>query len=114
MDVTPLSLGMETLGGAVAKVILRNSTIPCSATEGFTTYADNQTAIDFHVVQGDARARRRLPHARAASSSRASRRCPPASARIAVKFHIDADGLLSVTAREESTGAQGAHRRRSR
>src|SRR5262249_39421321 len=53
MDVTPLSLGLETMGGAVAKIIQRNSTIPCQVTEGFTTYADNQTGIDFHIVQGE-------------------------------------------------------------
>ena len=53
LDVTPLSLGIETVGGAVAKIIQRNSTIPCEATEGFTTYVDDQTGIDFHVVQGE-------------------------------------------------------------
>ncbi|MEO6709291.1 MAG: Fe-S protein assembly chaperone HscA [Planctomycetota bacterium] len=104
MDVTPLSLGIETLGGAVAKLILRNSTIPCSANEGFTTYADNQTAIDFHVVQGErelARDCRTLGRFKL----RGIPPMPAGMARVAVKFHIDANGMLTVSAKEESTGA---------
>jgi len=104
MDVTPLSLGMETMGGAVAKIIERNSSVPCQATEGFTTYADNQTGIDFNIVQGE----REL-----AADNRSLGRfkltgippLPAGMARVAVRFHIDADGLLTVTAKEESTGA---------
>jgi molecular chaperone DnaK len=102
MDVTPLSLGLETVGGAVAKVIDRNSTIPCQANEGFTTYVDNQTGLDLHVVQGErelAKDNRSLGRFKLSG-------IPPMPAgmpRIAVRFHIDANGMLTVTAREEST-----------
>jgi molecular chaperone DnaK len=105
MDVTPLSLGIETMGGAVSKIIARNSPIPCQATEGFTTYADNQTGIDFHVVQGE----RELARDCRSLGRFQLKGIPPMPAgmpKVAVRFHIDADGVLRVTAKEESTGAQ--------
>src|SRR5262245_2089776 len=105
LDVTPLSLGLETMGGAVSKLVLRNSPIPCQPTEAFTPYADNQTGIDFHVVQGE----RELAKDCRTLGRFKLRGIPPlpaGMARVAVRFALDADGLLTVTAREESTGAQ--------
>jgi len=103
LDVTPLSLGIEALGGAVARIIQRNSTIPASATEHFTTGVDGQTKVAIHVVQGE-----RELAADCRSLARFDLRgIPPMSAglpRIEVKFLIDADGILKVTAREQRSG----------
>jgi molecular chaperone DnaK len=104
LDVTPLSLGIETYGGAVAKVIPRNSTIPASAQEMYTTGVDNQTGIDIHVLQGE---RELAKDCR--SLARFVLKVPPAPAglpRIEVKFLIDANGILQVAAKDTRTGAQ--------
>jgi len=105
LDVTPLSLGIEALGGVVARIIQRNSTIPASATEHFTTGVDGQTNVAIHVLQGE----REL-----ATDCRSLARfdlkgIPPMPAglpRIEVKFLIDANGILQVTAREQRSGLE--------
>jgi len=102
LDVTPLSLGIETYGGAVAKIITRNSPIPASAQELYTTGVDNQTGIDIHVLQGE---RELAKDCR--SLARFTLKVPPAPAglpRIEVKFLIDANGILQVAARDVRTG----------
>ncbi len=104
LDVTPLSLGIETMGGAVAKIIPRNATIPASASEMFTTYVDNQTGVDIQVVQGE---RELVKDCR--SLARFTLKVPPQPAglpRVEVKFLIDANGILSVTARDLRTGQE--------
>ena len=104
LDVTPLSLGIETYGGAVAKIIPRNSTIPASAQELYTTGADNQTGIEIHVLQGE---RELAKDCR--SLARFTLRVSPAPAglpRIEVKFLIDANGILQVGAKDIRTGEQ--------
>jgi molecular chaperone DnaK len=104
LDVTPLSLGIETYGGAVAKIIPRNSTIPASAQELYTTGVDSQTGIDIHVLQGE---RELAKDCR--SLARFTLKVPPAPAglpRIEVKFLIDANGILQVAARDLRTGEQ--------
>jgi molecular chaperone DnaK len=104
LDVTPLSLGIETYGGAVAKIIPRNSTIPASAQELYTTGVDNQTGIDIHVLQGE---RELAKDCR--SLARFTLRVPPAPAglpRIEVKFLIDANGILQVAAKDLRTAQE--------
>jgi Fe-S protein assembly chaperone HscA len=103
LDVTPLSLGIEALGGTVARIIQRNSTIPASATEHFTTGVDGQTNVAIHVVQGE----REMASDCRSLARFDLRGIPPMSAgipRIEVKFLIDADGILQVTAREQRSG----------
>ena len=107
LDVIPLSLGLETLGGAVQKLILRNSTIPTSVTEEFSTGVDNQTAVDLTIYQGErelAQDCRRLGR----FQLRGLPALPAGLPRIAVTFLVDADGVLRVTAREQRTGAQAS------
>jgi Fe-S protein assembly chaperone HscA len=102
LDVTPLSLGIETYGGAVSKIIPRNSTIPASAQEQYTTGVDNQTGIDIHVLQGE---RELAKDCR--SLARFTLKVPPAPAglpRIEVGFLIDANGILQVAAKDMRTG----------
>ena len=102
LDVTPLSLGIETMGGVVSKIILRNSTIPATGSEMFTTAVDNQTAVDIHVLQGE----RELVADNRSLARFKLRGIPPMPAglpRVRVQFQIDANGILSVTASELRT-----------
>ncbi len=103
LDVTPLSLGIETMGGVVSSLIRRNTTIPTSAKEMFTTYVDGQTSVDIHIIQGE---RELVKDNR--SLARFQLKMPPLPAgvpRIEVTFLIDANGILNVSARDVRTGA---------
>jgi molecular chaperone DnaK len=105
LDVTPLSLGVETLGGVMTKLIERNTTIPVRKTEAFSTAEDNQTAVDIHVLQGErelSRDNRTLGHFRLEGIRPAPRGLP----QVEVTFDIDANGILTVTARDKETSKE--------
>jgi len=105
LDVTPLSLGMETMGGSVSKIISRNTAIPAQAKETFTTYVEGQTAIEFHIVQGE----REMAADNRSLGKFILRGIPPMPAGLpqaTVQFTLDADGVLQVKAKEQRSGVK--------